>query len=437
MMLQAGTLMAKLKGNIGLVTAYAHLMGGSLGRLVLSLGYFVCVANALSLADFGRFATASATGVVLSRIAAFGFVSPLYRVATGRPRLVGVYTAGFLAALLASLPLVALVAAGFYAVFFQGEMSILAFAAIVAAEVLCWRVLEVVCIVNNGLGRFGRAAILAISGSAVRTLAALAFALFSDHSLIAWASAYLLANALAMLGAILFFYPRIRLRFAPSLYLARWRDSVSVASAEIIFYLQSELDKLLVLSLGGPHIAGLYAILMRLVDLTAIPVRAFNTMLVQKLMKAPQTLASWRLRVSLEAGIAAVSIAGLAFLGGFLAIFPTALGDNVADAAPLVLLALLVPAFRNLVEFQSELLYARGKTTVRALILALVGVIKAGLLALLLGHFDDRGTAWIAGMNGLFAALWLVSAVATYTAFDWHGRGRPAAPVTPAPQPGE
>ena len=436
-MLQAGTLMAKLRGNMGLVTAYAHLMGGSLGRLVLSLGYFVCVANALSLGDFGLFATASATGVVLSRIAAFGFVSPLYRVATGRPRLVGVYTAGFLAALLASLPLVALAAAGFYAVFFQGEMGIAAFAAIVAAEVLCWRVLEVACIVNNGLGRFGRAAILAILGSAVRTLAALAFALFSDHSLIAWAGCYLLANALSMLVAITVFYPRVRLRFKPSLYLAHWRDSVSVASAEIIFYLQSELDKLLVLSIGGPHIAGLYAILMRLVDLTALPIRAFNTMLVQKLMKTPGALASWRLRLSLEAGIAAVSVAGLAFLGGFLAIFPTALGDNVADAAPLVLLALLVPAFRNLVEFQSELLYARGKTTVRALILALVGAIKAGLLVLLLSHADEGSTAWITGLNGLFAALWLVSAIATYTAFDGYGRGRPDAPVRPAPQPGE
>ncbi|BDA82764.1 transporter [Aureimonas sp. SA4125] len=436
-MLQVEALRAKLRGNIGLVTAYAHLMGGSLGRLVLSLGYFVSVANALSLSDFGLFAAASATGVVLSRIAAFGFVSPLYRVATGRPRLVGAYTAGFLAALLASLPVVGLAAAGFYAAFFSGEMSMAAFAAVVVAEVLCWRVLEVVCIVNNGLGRFGRAAILAILGSAIRAVAAVAFAVFSDHSLLAWAIAYMGANALAMAAAIVFFYPRVRLRFAPALYWGQWRDSVSVASAEIIFYLQSELDKLLVLSIGGPHIAGLYAILMRLVDLTAMPIRAFNTMVVQKLMKAPQWLSSWRFRLSLEAGIAAVSVAGLAFLGGFLAIFPNALGRNVADAAPLVLLALLVPAFRNLVEFQSELLYARGKTTVRALILALVGMIKAGLLVLLLRHADDGSTAWITGMNALFAGLWMVSAVASYTAFDWHGRQRPDETIRPAPQPGE
>ena len=60
--------------------------------------------------------------------------------------------------------------------------------------------------------------------------------------------------------------------------LAR-RPALSVAGAEILFYLQMELDKLLVLGIGGPKLAGLYAIIMRLVDLTAIPMRTFNMML--------------------------------------------------------------------------------------------------------------------------------------------------------------
>ena len=127
---------ARLRANLGLVTDYANLMGGSLGRMVLSLAYCVSVANGLTVGDFGLFATASATGVVLSRIASFGFVSPLYRVATGRRRLVGAYTAGFLVALLVSLPVVALAAAAFYAVFFAGEMSLAAFAAVVAEATL-------------------------------------------------------------------------------------------------------------------------------------------------------------------------------------------------------------------------------------------------------------------------------------------------------------
>ena len=427
----------RLKDNLDLLRDYASLLAGSGGRLVLSLAYFVSVANGLSVGDFGLFATASATGIVLSRIAGFGFVSPLYRTATRRPQLIGAYTAGFLAALGLSLPLVAIAAIGFFLVFFDGEMAPEAFVAVVLAEVLCWRLLEVVVIVNNGMGRFFTGAVIVIVGSGIRALAALAFVGLGDGSLVTWSLYYLGANLVAMLGTVIVCYPRQRLRWTPRLYLARMRDSLAVAGAEIVFYLQSELDKLLVLSFGGPHTAGIYAILMRLIDLTALPIRSFNTMIVQKLMKTPGLLSTWRVRWGLEAGVAAVSIAGLAFLGGVLHFFPRALGGNVADAAPFVLVALLVPAFRNLVEYESELLYARGKTATRAMVLALVGLIKAGLLIALLRHFPDD-TAWIAGLNGVFLVLWMISAAASYTALDWDaGSRRRFAKFSAAPQPGE
>jgi hypothetical protein len=86
------------------------------------------------------------------------------------------------------------------------------------------------------------------------------------------------------------------------------------------------------------------------------------------------------------------------------------------------------------VEYQSELLYARGKTTVRAGVLALVGLIKAGLLVLLLGAADESGTGWIVQLNAVFLVMWLVSGAATYAAFDGGraaGGGRRA--VSPAP----
>ena len=161
-------LAGSLKANLHLMRDFASLLSGSVGRLVLSLAYFVCVANGLSLADFGLFATASATGVVLARIAGFGFVSPLYRAATVKKHLVGTYTAGYLAALVMSLPVAVLASAFVYWILFAGEMAWTAFAAILAAEILCWRSLEVVLIVNNGIGRFTRAAILVIVGSAIR-----------------------------------------------------------------------------------------------------------------------------------------------------------------------------------------------------------------------------------------------------------------------------
>ncbi|MBB3952397.1 lipopolysaccharide biosynthesis protein [Aureimonas jatrophae] len=416
-----------LEGKLKLALDYAKLLGGSGGRLVLSLAYFAAIANALSVADYGLFATASATGIVLSRIFGLGFVSPLYRTSAARPRLIGVYTAGLLLAAAVSLPLVVLAAVAFYLAVFRGDVGPGPFALIVAAEVLAWRTLEVVCIVNNGLGRFGRSSLLVVGGTLAKALAALLFLALAgrDGGLWLWGLLYLCANTLSAMVGIALLYPRQRLRVDLRLYRRRLQDSLAVAGAEILFYLQSELDKLLVLSVGGPQTAGVYALLMRLIDLTALPVRSFNMMVVQKLMRTPDWLASWRMRLGLEGGIALVSAAGAGALALVLLFAPGLLGGNVAQAVPLMPLVILVPAFRNLVEYESELLYAGGRTTIRAGLLALLGAAKAALLTWLLRDAGDGSTTWVGGLNAVFALLWGLSFVSTYAALS-ETRRRPA-----------
>ncbi|WP_457300991.1 lipopolysaccharide biosynthesis protein [Phyllobacterium sp. P5_D12] len=404
-----------LKANAGLIRDYFSVISGSAGRLVISLAYFVALANTLSIAEFGLFATASATGVVLSRLVSFGFVSPLYRISTVKPQLIGAYTGGFLAAVVVSLPIFILAAYLMHLVFFGADLALGTFAVIVAAEALLWRSLEVVVIVNNGMNRFGRAALLVIIGTALRAAAAVLFAFSSVTNLAIWSWWYAGANGVALLVAIIFFYPRVRLRLIPKLYRRRLADSFAVTGAEVLFYVQSEMDKLLVLAVGGPQTAGVYAIIMRLVDLTALPVRSFNMMLVQKLMRTPDMLKSLKIRGGLELGVFLVSTLGLAALALFLAIFPRALGANVASVVSLLPLVLLVPGLRNLIEYQAEILYARGQSGLRALNLALLGIAKAALLSWILVVFLDTHD-WMIWLNAMFAVLYLLSAYLTYRA---------------------
>jgi O-antigen/teichoic acid export membrane protein len=404
-----------LKANAELIRNYLSVISGSAGRLVISLAYFVALANTLSIAEFGLFATASATGVVLSRLVSFGFVSPLYRISTVKPQLIGAYTGGFLAAVVVSLPIFILAAYLTHLFFFGAELSLETFAVIVATEALLWRSLEVVVIVNNGLNRFGRAALLVIIGTALRAMAAVLFAFSTVTSLAIWSWWYAGANGIALAVAVLFFYPRVRLRLVPKLYRRRLADSFAVTGAEVLFYVQSEMDKLLVLAVGGPQTAGVYAIIMRLVDLTALPVRSFNMMLVQKLMRTPDMLKSLKIRGGLELGVFLVSTLGLAGLAIFLAIFPQALGANVASVVSLLPLVLLVPGLRNLIEYQAEILYARGQSGLRALNLALLGAAKAALLSWILVVFLDSHD-WMIWLNAMFALLYLLSASLTYRA---------------------
>ncbi|MCP5000761.1 MAG: lipopolysaccharide biosynthesis protein [Hyphomicrobiales bacterium] len=398
-----------------MLRGYIWALSGSAGRLVISLAYFIAIANTLSIAEFGIFATTSAMGVVLSRIAALGFSSPLYRAATVKPRLIGAYSVGYILALVISVPLVVVAATIAYFLVFSADITPVTFGVIIVSETLFWRSAEIVMIVCNGMGRFGRAAVLVVIGSAARASAALLFTLLDNPSLAIWAWYYFAANAIVMVVALGVFYPRYSLRWSPALYMRRWRDSISVAGAEILFYLQSELDKLLVLSIGGPVTAGLYAIIMRLVDLTALPVRTFNMMLVQAIMRSRDTVASLNTRIMIEAGVALTSTAALLFFAVFLTIYPEALGKNVAEAAPLLILVVAVPALRNLIEYQSELLYATGRTFIRTINLTLIGLAKAAMLSALLvtySHVSD----WAPLLNGVFLLLYLLSAALTYPA---------------------
>ncbi len=410
-----GRIKVLLTSRSDLLRGYFSAMSGSAGRLVFSLVYFIGLANALSLADFGLFATASAAGVMLSRFVAFGFISALYRTATMRPLLIGAYTGGFLMMTVLSLPVLAIAALVTYVLFFAGQMSLAVFATVIIAEALLWRPFEAAVIVNNGVGRFGRAALMVILGTVMRAIAASLFILMPDKSLGVWAIFYLAANAVSLVMAIVFFYPRQRIRLEPALYWRRLPDSLYVAGAEILFYLQMELDKLLVLAMAGANLAGVYAIIMRLVDLTAIPIRSFTMMLVQRMMRTPGMLSGFRIKAGIEAAVFVVSTLALLGLGVILHFFPTALGKNIAEAAPLVVLALFVPGLRNLVEYQAELLFARGQTMIRALNLGVLAVCKAGLLAALLLWVQETSEL-VLWLNAMFALLYLVSAAATYTA---------------------
>lgn len=407
-----GTFVAERRG---LVRDYLSAISGAGGRLVFSLAYFIALANTLSISDFGMFATASAAGVMLSRLLAFGFISALYRTATIRPNLIGTFSAGFLLLGVASLPLLAASSFGVYLIFFAGTVPLSVFSAVVFAEALLWRPVEVALIVNNGLGRFGRAALLTILATALRALGAVLFMIWGQHSVWVWSWFYIGANAASLLLAFGFFYPRQRLRLRTELYLRRLADSIYVAGAEVLFYLQMEFDKLLVLAIGGPHLAGIYAIIMRLVDLTAIPIRTFSMMLVQRMMRAPELLSRLAVKSGIEGGVFAVSTLALLTLAIVLHFFPNALGRNVAEAAPLVALAICVPGLRNLVEYQAELLFARGQTLVRAINLGLLAALKALLLTYVLTTIADTPKL-VLSLNVVFLLLYLASMLLTYSA---------------------
>lgn len=403
--------------NFENIRSYTLLISGSAGRLVISLLYFVLVANTLSFDEFGLFATASATGIILSRFFAFGFISPLYRIATAKRRLLGVYTSGLIVGALLSMPIIALVATMIYYLMFSQQMLIMTFMFIVFAEVIFWRTLEVAVIILNGLYKFGHASILVIIGTLVKMIASALFVWLSMGNLQDWSLYYICGNAFSAAIAIVFYYPRVKLRWRVSLYYARWVDSLSVAAAELAYYAQNELDKLLVLGIGGPKIAGIYAILVRLIDLTALPIRSLLTLLIQKIMRQKSVIQSLKNRLLFETAIGVISLSGILAMALVMHFFPNVLGENVAQIAPFLIIVAFVPCFRNLTEYHSEILYGVNRGVIRTRNALILGTLKAGLLTFILHYFVDDDM-WLGMLNGVFGILYIASLFLTYPAIE-------------------
>jgi len=396
------------------IVDYSALLSGQVGRLIFSMVYFVILARTLSLGDFGIFASCSAIGIVLSRLVGFGYISPLFRVATTKPTLIGVYTGGFILASLLSLPLVLATAGLIYATLYTSLLPLQAFLLFILAEAICWRGIETTIIVCNGQNRYSTGALLGISGVAIKALAAIVLLAQGDHSLTAWAPMYFLSLMVIMLAGIIFIYPKQRLRWKPKAWLGRASDALGVSAAETLFYLQAEMDKVLVLALGGEALSGLYAIVMRLVDLTAVPLRAFSTMLTQWIMRSRKFGAAARTGLKLDLVIGLTSVAAIIALAVLLSFAPQILGENIALGASFLWLVALVPAFRNSIELHTELLYGHQFMASRVALLAYLGTLKAFLITLVLGYTKDF-TEVAMLLNVMFGMLYVASALVTYS----------------------
>lgn len=406
------------------VQAYLQVLGGSMGRLVLQGLYFALLVNALSLADYGVFASALAASIIIANVGSFGFTAPLFRAATTRRRVLPWYLGAFLAWSALVVPLSLGFAAGFHAAVMHRYIGLEAFLAIAVSEAVLWPLIDSIYVLNAGLGRYAHASGSTLLGSASRTFAALSFALAGGGSVEDWAFAYLAANAAAALACLVLLMPRIRPRWDWRIVRARVPEAISAALLNLVQSVQIELDKLLILLLTDQAAAGLYALAMRLVDITSTPVKSFFMIYAQSLLRRRAAIRDFALSLKVELVVAAVASA---LFGGFLFVLwlrPGLLGANIAAAFPFLAGLFLVPALKTLVDYHRELFFAANRLSWFAGIAALLAAVKMPVLAAMALNAPSV-QAWVLPLSLLFVVLYLISAGLTWRLIFAHG-GTPA-----------
>jgi O-antigen/teichoic acid export membrane protein len=394
-------------------TNYLQVFAGTGVRLGLQAIYFFLLANTLPLHDMGVFASASSTGIMIGCFSGFGFASLAFRASAGKRRTLGGYLAVFYASWVIALPLCLAASLPVFYFLFTSSLSLTAFLLIILVETGLWRIVEMIHQVNNGLGRYASASLVISCGSALRTAGAVVFAASGRHDVETWSVIYCAFNLAAMVLAIAMYQPRIKLRWRNQIFFGRIRDALLFSVAYCASIAQNEIDKLVMLSLADQRTVGIYAISTRIIDFTSVPIRSFYVLYSRKLIIEGRQRNQIGRSLAVEMLIALISTAGLATLLVTLAIWPDLLGHNVAVATQLFGVMLAVPAFKNLLEYHSELFFAYQHMTVRAVLAtALVGL-KAAALAFLLIHFDNI-VQWGIWLNAVYLGLYVFSAASVY-----------------------
>jgi O-antigen/teichoic acid export membrane protein len=394
-------------------TNYLQVFAGTGVRLGLQAVYFFILANTLSLHDMGVFASASSTGIMIGCFSGFGFASLAFRASAGKRRTLGAYLAVFYASWLIALPLCLAASLPVFYFLFTSSLSLSAFVLVILVETGLWRIVEMIHQVNNGLGRYASASLAISFGSALRTAGAIAFAASGKHDVETWALIYFAFNLAAMALAVAVYQPRIKLRWRNQIFFGRVRDALLFSVAYCASIAQNEIDKLVMLALADQRTVGIYAISTRIIDFTSVPIRSFYVLYSRKLIIEGRQQNQIGRSLGVELLIALVSTAGLAALIVALSIWPDLLGRNVAVATQLFGVMLAVPAFKNLLEYHSELFFVYQHMTVRAVLATVLVGLKAAALALLLFHFDDIAQ-WGIWLNVVYFGLYAFSAASVY-----------------------
>ncbi|AMB44408.1 hypothetical protein [Methylobacterium sp. AMS5] len=386
---------------------YLKLASGSLGRVAVQALYFALLVNTLTLPDYGTFAACVSAAIILSCGGSFGFVAPLFRVATTQRRRLGFYLTTLHVYVLATIPLATALGLIVYVAFFDRYIALGPFLAVVFSEVLCIRYVDAIVQLFTALGRFATASTLVLAVPAARTAAVGVLWLSGAHDLNSWAWVYLAGNVSVMVLAAAL-APRGRLLWRNSVLKRRLWQSIAFEAVRLIQALGTEFDKILVIVLADQKAAGVYALSMKVIDLANVPVRAAFPLIVRRLIQRPADLSNLSLRVVCEVSICIGSF--MLFVGALLVLSlrPTLLGQNVVAAYPWFSACWVLPMARIGLVYHAELFFAADRMQVFTFVAILLLLAQMIGLSVVITSLPDF-TAWPAALDIIWSVLYGLS----------------------------
>jgi O-antigen/teichoic acid export membrane protein len=367
-------------------------------RLLLQAAYFVVIARALGVAQYGAFIGSVALMALVAPFSSWGTGFLLIKnVVHDRTRFARYYGAALCLTTLIGVSLVVLVTAASVLIW-GNSLAVRVLLLVGISDVILVRILELAAQAFTAIELLRRNSELYIVLSVARTIAALSFALMvPTRTAAAWALLYLLSALLASIYSVVviirtFELPRLTVRLSHS----EVREGFYFSVAQVSQTIYNDIDKAMLVRFSGLGATGIYGAAYRIVDASFAPVSAVVHAAFPRFFRHGESGVSGGLRFAklLIASSATYGLVATVVLYLGAPAVPLVLGKGFASAAlalrwlsPLVLI-------RSIHYFLADALTGAGLQALRTVIQLLVVIINVVLNLWLIPAYSWSGAAW-------------------------------------------
>ncbi len=404
--------------NVLLSRSLAHntiwMFLGQGARVLIQAVYFIVIARALGVEEYGAFVAVAALSFIIAPFSSLGAGNTLIKYVSTNKNSFGYYWGiALLMTFLSGTMLVAAVTA-ISPYILPRSIPLPLVLAVVAAEVVFVRLLDVGAQAYQAFERLSRTAQLQVLLSVSRLTAALALAgLSASPEPLTWGVFYLLSTALAALIAIVLVHRELG---KPRLVLG----SVTVDIREGFYFalghssqsIYNDVDKTMLARLSTFEATGLYAAAYRFIDVSFTPVRSLlyagYARFFQHGASGVQGSLAFAGRLLPFAWVYATLAGAALYLTAPL--LPLLLGADYEGAVEAVRWLCPLPFLKTTHYFAADTLTGAGFQGIRSGIQVLVCFFNVSVNLLLIPTYSWRGAAWasLASDGVLALGLWAV-----------------------------
>lgn len=385
-------------------------------RLVLQAAYFVIIARALGVEQYGAFVGATAIVSTLAPFATLGSGNLLIKNVSRNRALFNEYWGNALFMIFASgLPLLVLLL--LIAPFFLPKtVSLLLVTLVAVTDLIFFRLLAITGQAFQAVLWLSKTAQLELLPSVTRLIAAFCLInFFSEPGALEWSCLYLLSTVVA---ALIGFIMVCRSLGTPKLALWRIKPELTEGfyfsislSAQTIY---NDIDKTMLARLSSLEATGIYAAAYRLIDVAFVPVRSLLYAIYAKFFQHGKSGITGSIQVTKRLSPVAAIYGATAGVSLFLLapVIPRILGNEYTTTIDALRWLAPLPFLKAMHYFAADTLTGAGLQGVRSGLQVVVAVFNVFINLWLIPLYSWQGAAWssLASDGLLVVSLWVTVA---------------------------